>query len=417
MICFFNDAALKYKYQIIPLAERIMKTKITIITVDFAYAEALGKYLTHNAMELEVSVIDGAVIDNNKVEIKTDLLIVDDESIEKSSSIMVNSGRRVILTENREIAIQNSNYLYDEDFQVSADDYQKWNCIFIYKYNNAPTILRDLRFILSNLSGQARIGKKQTNTAIVGFSGGGSATGKTTICISVARDISKRYKKRILYLNYECFPSTTAYFPNEPGSKRSISQYLYYLFKNKPVAGMLSTEGFLIHDDYKVSAFYPNDGLNELKTLDRSELEIVLENLSRNDAFDYIFIDFSADWSSESQFMLESCHFRFTICDTSRSNIIKNDEFIGYFSGLAGIEKSESFKQIINKKYTSECASMDFQIELDEESFYESNGSIVITLGGTFGNGIQLIADALFRDIKMNLFIRRVQNEEREQHA
>ncbi len=358
------------------------KIKVAIIDQDLAYAEALGKYLSFESQDFEVCVADTTISEREKPE-EFHLALIDHALMEDKKND-VKAKWKVFLTED----------------SISADrfgDKQHLNNTIpdrIYKYMPAPEIAKEIRYIYVLLSGKGKLIRRDKKTWLIGLISGASRSGKTVIAIALARLLSKFNGKKVLYICMDNFDCSLAHFREAHKPNRTISDFLYYIFKGSEKKQIVPPESFMFRDSYGVYVFYAGIGINEINTLNVEELEFFIQYIYENGNFDYIIIDFNNDLNLGSQHLLQQCKEIFLVHGVDLVSKIRTVSFTRYFNYLLEELKIIEYKNIYNfAAIIPEDDHESFFIEADSNSFYESDDIMELSISSAFGSGVRLIKD------------------------
>lgn len=358
------------------------KIRVAIIDQDCLYAEALGAYLSLESEEFEIRVADKSIFEEEKHE-EFHLALVDERLLDKIKIDNIEAKWLILLTEDP---------IYENQGTKSSMSNK------IFKYLPGPEIAREIRFIYALLSGKGSLLCRDKRTVMIGLISGASGTGKTVISIALARDLSKRNEKKVLYICMDNFDSTGVYFREAHGVNRTISDFLYFIFKGPGKNPVVPPESFMFKDAYGLYAFYPGAGMNEISTLNIKELEFFIQYIYENGNFDYVVIDFKDDLSLGSQYLLQLCKEIFVIYGKGITAQAKTIAFTKYFEYLLRSLEIIKYKKIYNfSSAIPEEKEEGFFIEVDNNSFYESDNILEISIAGAFGSGVRTIKEYILR--------------------
>jgi hypothetical protein len=354
------------------------KLKIGIIDQESLYGDALGAYLSIESDDFDVCVLDHENPDHFMLE-SSQILLISEQLIDRIGQIQAKGRWIIALTEDPPMEdLKNRNKIPDK----------------IFRYQPAHLVAREIRFVYALHSGKGQLTRRDKTTTILGMISGASRSGKTVIALALSRELSKENHKRVLYLSMDNFSSAYAFFKEAKGGGRSISDFLYFIFKDPGKKSRIPPEGFMFRDTYGVYVFYPNPGRNALKELDKEELSFFMQYIHDYGDFDYIMMDFNNDLSIENQFLLSQCKDVFMIYAMDAVSQIASRHFSDYYSFLSETNNITAYKTICNfAARLKDTESDHFQIESDPESFYESEGVLEISLIKEFGLSITRIKD------------------------
>ena len=280
---------------------------------------------------------------------------------------------------------------------------------YIFKYGGLDQIASEIQIAYGDNSGIKRICLNKNKTNIIGFTSNAGGVGKSSVAISVAKELTLTKRTRILYLSFEETESTAVYLPMDNG-RATISEYLYYLFKDENKAISCYTDAFTITDSQGLTAFRPAKGRNELPELDCNQQLRFFDTIIESTHFEYLFIDFPFNGAQATRQLIYLCRTLFIIDDGTPLSINKNERFIAEISqeipclsieNAFGKTSGAGDKRIIavtnkwepSKEFTT--GKDRLYVEYDPESFEFTDSKINISLQRRFGIGIRRIADEI----------------------
>ena len=359
------------------------KIRLAIIDQDFAYAEALGQYLSFESEDFEVYVADITILEREKPE-EFHLALISNVRMDENNNYHIRSKWRILLSEDK---VTDVGFIDEQNINNKTPDR-------IYKYLPAPEIAKELRYIYALLSGKGKLIRRDKKTWLIGIISGASRSGKTVIAITLARLLSKFNGKKVLYICMDNFDCSLAFFREAHKSNRTISDFLYYVFKGSEKKQIIPPESFMFRDFHGVFAFYPGMGINELNTLCVEELELFIQYIYENGNFDYIIIDFNNDLHSGSQYLLQQCKEIFLVHSLDLVSKIQTVSFTRYFEHLIGELKIIKYKNLYNfATIIPEDDHENFYIEADSNSFFEAENIMEVSISSAFGSGVGLVKD------------------------
>ncbi|QIB69264.1 hypothetical protein Ami103574_07980 [Aminipila butyrica] len=194
----------------------------------------------------------------------------------------------------------------------------------LFRYDTAENLAAQLLTFYSAKTGRSFPRPVNGPGKLVLFCSACGGTGKTSVALGLAEELSRFHGKRVLYLSGEEVESTGTYFQEE--RKKSLSNYLYQLAKQKDCCFPL--EGAVLCSSYGVLAFSPAAGRNPLKELTMAEWSDFLEALQKAAPLDYIFVDGDDTLGEEGIWLASVCQH---ICLVSRPEQNQRQERYGRY--------------------------------------------------------------------------------------
>lgn len=367
----------------------MQRIKILILDQDISYSKALGAYLSFESQDFEIQVVDsdGDALANRSFE-DFQIALIDENLIDAIDMRLFKVKVFILLSED----------------PYSGKQVCKENKINqIFKYLSAAEMAREIRFIYALVSESGKLIRRDKKTRVIGFISGASCSGNSVITVSIAREMSRRYSKAVLYLCISSIDSTGVYFKEAQNPAMTMADFLYYIFRDATKKSIIPPESFMFRDSEDVYAFYPSTGINELNTLNASEMESFLQYIFENGDFDYIVIDFNQESNAANHYLLKQCQEIFVIYGKGLAARFKSEGFIKYFDFLTqslelnNYKKVYNFSSLIKRDYLAE-QSESFNIEEDYDSFCENDQVLDISMNNTFGSGIRRIGEYILKN-------------------
>ena len=366
-----------------------MKIKIGILINEEEYGIKIGEYLARTNSNFDIFVMQN-YIGSKEIELilsKQDIAIFDDEN--KISNYFKISKeinpKFIFLTENIE----------------KFTSFNSENFIILRKYDSAKNINQEIEYLNVLAKGSVAIIPKKKNVKIYVVTSGAGGTGKSSIAISLSRDLSKRLLRKVLYLNMESLQIYDSYFIDMGKGKRNISDFLYYLFKKLEVEKRItSTKSFIFIDSFGVNTFYPSGEQNQFSELNNDDIKFVLDKICETNEFEFIVIDLGIECLEILYFLYNYANNLLLIYDKSNFTQNKNKVVIDLLikNGVESI--NEKIIKILNKKDLNDFTEEEgLIIEDDPSSFRKLEYKIDISYHGNFFAGIRGITDYLIKTI------------------
>lgn len=360
----------------------MIKIRLLILVKDLKYASALAAFLSCESKEFDICIEDPDNISSNTTE-EFHIALADEVLSEKAEKYLSKTKWRITLTEDTNCTSHNPKNQMSEQ---------------IFKYLPGPEIAKEIRFTYALLTGRGKLLRRDRTTLMIGFISGAAGTGKTVISIALARDLSKRYDKKVLYISLDTFSYTDIYFGDTHNIKRTISDFLYFVFKDTENGKVIPPESFMHQDAHGVYAFCPGKAMNELCSLNTEEFDLFIKYIFDNGIFDYIIFDFNYGFSSGHQYLLQQCKEVFMIHGRGIVAQKKSKAFINYLKQLLDPGETINYKNVYNLGSVSwDDDQQGFSIEADNNSFYETDDMLEISLSSAFGTGIRAITEYVLR--------------------
>jgi MinD-like ATPase involved in chromosome partitioning or flagellar assembly len=357
----------------------VNQISILIASCDIEYGTILGKTLANQYPTFCVTVMDAEVMECSKIELHVivgtyDVILLDE-----------NWKRRLF-----EIEKEYPNIIGLCEESASAIDREG----YYYKYAGVLAISAEIQTVYATITGKSRIDHCNLQTDIIGVTSATGGVGKTTVAFAIARELSSYHNCKVLYLSLEDIESTAAYLSIDNG-KCTISDYLYYLFSEREEHISSYPDVFLLTDECGVDVFRPSKGMNELKGLSKEKMSYFLGSVCSHMHYHYICLDFDADLSEQSAYLVNICQKVLIIDDGRPPSIYKNNKLINYLGFCYG----ENFKHKILKvrnKWSGEIENLPgpeaYVLEDDSESFQYRDGYIEMNMNRSFGLGVKKLA-------------------------
>lgn len=182
---------------------------------------------------------------------------------------------------------------------------------------------------------------------------GGS--GKTTISLATATKLAKEGKS-VFYINFETYPSDTAYLENTLG--RGIRELASDM--NKDINFELKIRGIL--EQKRPNFFYMNhfDKVIDFKDTRPEELEKLIDIVVQNGHFDYVIVDIDSSINSKNQAVLEMADRVFLVTSPDQ---YATQKMSAYYEELSNKELDRDKYYSIHNKMVSNL-SIDIPMEI-----------------------------------------------------
>lgn len=275
----------------------------------------------------------------------------------------------------------------------------------LYKYNNVRLLAGELLFIYSSLTGRKAVPLKKRDVKLIAFCCCQGGAGCTSAAMAFAREMKRFRGKEVLYLSLEELESTLEYMEAFPDGK-SISEYLYYLFREDSRDRFPFIESFLVFDSYGVEAFAPSPGRNALKSLSLEEMPHFIGAVTDIGRYDMIVMDLGCSLDQNALCCMEMAG---NIClVTKGENRQKEERLVEYVAFAKGEAVIERMGKVINcckqrswqeeeTEALPELLKTVCRLPEDPQSFTAEKGLRIIRPEGAYGKGISSLADAVLR--------------------
>ncbi len=250
---------------------------------------------------------------------------------------------------------------------------------FLYKYENLSLLIAALQYYYSKIYGcSSPFSVFEKEPFVVGVCSGSGGIGCTSVSILLARELTEKKKKKVLFLSLEEVESASLYF-SFPEGHPFMGDYLYYLFSNDEKRKTSTFySAFQYQDSYGVDLFYPSCGCNELCKLSVEEVHLFIESISTIGNYDYIILDCGSHFSKEILYWMRQCN---------QCILLKNGTAVS-------AEKNKKRLEVFQKQQHFDCSRfLEYCISKDEESFIERDHKVDIYVNYTLGSEVKRIAD------------------------
>lgn len=375
--------------------------KILLADKDPDYGRALARAVSNSQNGFAVTVISLECRGKSKIDGKAafqdhDLILLGGYAEETAGTIsrrLSGGSRIVLLTE------------YMAESLVKQAENEEDHFWYLYKYGSANEILSGLTYLMGVVAGKKSLLRKSTAPVLIGFYSVAGGAGKTAVAVGTSRELSRYHDKRVLYLSFEEIPATELLFKNNPDG-RNIGDYLYHLLMKGNGSLCGRPEGFTSSDDYRVEAFYPSQGRNDLNYLTKEELLSFLKAISDSCRYDFIAFELKSDLEEKTLFLMEQCGKIILIQSFDPVSEFKTGKFLAYMEKLGAFRNKDKFLLAVNRADCSEPGQDDnggfsdktvkcIHIEKDENSFRYASNRLDIDISHLFGIGVKKIADEI----------------------
>ena len=363
--------------------------RIGLILENQEYAIKIGEYLSNNNHDYDVYILNEINeikdLEDNIKNHNLELVIIDSEE----NHLIIS---KINLREKLKFIILLEEV--DEESELQND-----NLVKLKKFQSMQNLNSEIKFLSSNSKGFIDFKRGEQNNRLFSVTSGAGGVGKSIISVSIARDISKRFLKRVLYLNLETFQKYDSYFNDMKTSKRDMSDFLYYLFKTieKPIS-FKKIESYLYRDPFGVYTFYPSIGINQLLKLEIEELRVAIEYICKVGEFDYIILDFSSEQNEVLKLMYENSNCLLLITGNSIITKEKNVALLDSLELNRILKDEDKTIMIYNNEEIGGGTHCDnLFVEYDPASINCLKEKVEISTYGNFHFGIQKISDYLIK--------------------
>ncbi|MEI8215503.1 MAG: hypothetical protein WCF96_00240 [Eubacteriales bacterium] len=364
--------------------------KIGLILENREYAIKIGEYLSNRNHDYDIYILN-EINDNKDLEgdiknLNLELVIIDSEE----NHLIIN---KINLSEKLKCII------LVEEIEEKSELINE-NQVKLKKFQSMQNLNSEIKFLNSNSKGFINYKRGEQNDRLFSVTSGAGGVGKSVISVSIARDISKRFLKRVLYLNLETFQKYDSYFNDMKTSKRDMSDFLYYLFKTieNPIS-YKKIESYLYKDPFGVYTFYPSVGINQLLKLEIEELRVAIEYICKVGEFNYIIIDFSSEQTEVLNLMYKSSNCLLLVTENSIITKEKNVALLDSLELNRNLKDEDKTMMIYNNEEIGGGTHCDnLFVEYDPASINCLKDKVEISMYGNFYFGIQKISDYLIKN-------------------
>lgn len=280
----------------------------------------------------------------------------------------------------------------------------------LYKYGNVRQLTGELLFIYTSITGRKVIPVKKQEMKMVVFCSAEGGAGCTSAAMAFAQEMKRFHGRNVIYVSLEELESTPEYMEVLPGGK-SISEYLYYLFREDSHDRIPFIESFLVSDLCGVDAFLPSPGRNVLKDLSIEEMQQFAGAVMDTGQYDIVVFDIGC---SLDQNALCCCEMSNHICLVTKEqgSWKKEERLMEYLTFSKGEKMIERMGKVVNcckqkssngqteaeEEMRDEILPIICRLQEEPESFKTQNHLRAISLDGAYGKGIKRLADSVLRN-------------------
>lgn len=297
-------------------------------------------------------------------------------------------------------------YLVEKPSMIQKDYENGW--FRLYKYSNVRQLTGELLFIYSSLTGRKAVPLKKQDLKLVAFCCCQGGAGCTSAAMAFAREMKRFHGKEVLYLSLEELESTLEYMEAFPEGK-SISEYLYYLFREDSRDRFPFIESFLVFDPYGVEAFAPSPGRNALKSLSSEEILHFIGAVTDIGRYDMIVMDLGCSLDQNALCCMEMAN---NICLVTKGECRQKEErlieYVAFAKGETVIDRMGKVINCYKQRSWEEEGGQEEQPQLlrtvcrlpeDPRSFTVQKGLRIIQPEGPYGKGISSLADSVLQNV------------------
>ena len=263
---------------------------------------------------------------------------------------------------------------------------------YIYKFASVEEILRKINLIYNSKYGRRKTQFANNSCQYVYFCSSCGGTGKTTISLGLAQELTRYHGKSVLYINFEEFDSSYRYLPTVEGP--TLESFMIDGIKNKDI------NSYLYEDLYGVKYFNLGQNKNPLKCLSSEELLDFIDEICKSSEFQYIFIDGTINLDESEVMLIKTCNF---ICQIEVKNCEKCG-FTKYIKKIIEGSKNNELLRIINFSQDEEwnkCDEINYidydnniflqklDINMNENGVINPDNYCKINIDGDFGVGVK----------------------------
>lgn len=354
-----------------------MKYNLLIYDSDIEYCNSLYNYMVNYNSD-RYNVVSFT---------KIDLMI---EYCHKSKVDILLTSHDINLSELQDVDILLIVILSDGIISLDKNMYPILN-----KYQSGDKIVERLNSLLSEVSENSICTfNRNVQGSVIGVYSPIGGSGKTSIALAISKILGE-YNDKVLYLNFEQFPSTASYF--DCNSNYNLSDLLYFSMEN--------ISNFIIkvqaieckNKDNNIHYFCPQNSLEDIENIEYEHLEDFINRL--REIYSYIVIDFPTALNCTTRNLLDICDKVIFVVIPRNDAMTKCDKFIEY------TEKSDScrfnvedFTVILNQN-TNDVSMNDVNIgDLIDFDF-------IITYDSDMKSGRSSMRRTLYEVTKKVLFV------------
>lgn len=354
---------------------------ILLIGKDLDYCRAFSKSVSRISREVSITLVDGN----------------DAECLEKQAYDLILWEGLERTKEEKADAFHINLVKHKDNLLWDLENHQYQVC----KFDNIKSILKSLHMIYCMKSGEVAPAFDNGKSQLICVFSQKGGMGKTAVSLGLAQEFAQFREKKVLYLNYEEWNTTTDYFPfQDVPFMNNLDYYLYCLQRKKPY----HAEAFLSQFLKDLYSFHPSGGRNQLRLLNSEELNQFLSKTMETLPMDYIFVDCPNSLDEAMLWMLKNADGLVYITETDMQNDMdirenRGEKIISYIEEKTNRVIGEKLIRVLNQYKMDEVDDFDEHITIpwDPGSFSAEDGKCKIRSDLSFGMGIGKLADAIER--------------------
>ena len=167
--------------------------------------------------------------------------------------------------------------------------------------------------LFESILGHCRPRQKKTNgrfeqqTLVIGIGCSGITSGKTTVCINMAKQWSS-IGYSVFYLNLESIDSSTLFFQQKgdvdetPLSDNRFTRLMYEMKSSRETNRINTIDEYIMRDErMNVYRFYPNSNPKEIMEMNKEHTLNIIDYLRGTQKYDMIIIDGDSSWNERKE--------------------------------------------------------------------------------------------------------------------
>ncbi|MCI8283997.1 MAG: hypothetical protein HFE90_01825 [Firmicutes bacterium] len=375
--------------------------KILLIDKDGDFRKKFSDYMVGNYEDIIITVLEGRDKDINTIKnmfFENDIVFADERAW---TPTFVPEGYKGIC-----VVMVGEHY---GKFSEQPDKNININCIFAYKFQSIPDILRMIPEFKMGTGRKISGGSRDSSMELIAVSGFSGGCGKTSFAVMLARLNQSRFKRRTLIISLESISDINDYFVQVNGNidgqffgeevNVHKTEDMNILILNFLAGISVNMKDFVVKDRFGVSTFIlPRSFMNDIVDLGEKHIGEFLVYIEKLNLFDTVIFDMDNRLSAGNAFVYKKADRVFSLCREDRLKIgsevvweekviehCKDRSIIKVMNFCGEVSRADS---IVAEDDVYIKKESDFMLPFDPNSFFVKDGGFDISMVGEYAAAV-----------------------------